>query len=566
VSSKSVPENETNDRPGGGQGWTGDTECIDSCCEYGGNIWYYQCVPCTASPTTTLVTSTAVSTQVPSGNFSNPVIYEDFADNDIFLGPDNAYYFSASNMHYSPGAPILRSYDLLNWEFIGHSVPTLDFGERYDLVGGTAYRAGTWASTLRYRKSTGLWYWYGCIDFWNSYVYTATSVTGPWTRAGAFYATCFYDCGLLIDDDDTMYIVYGSNNVSVAQLSSDGLSIAKKEQVFSYPAEFSGGIEGNRMYKRNGTYYVLDDAPSDGATLIWKSASPWGPWTQKTLAKYVPGPASLGGGSPIQGSLIETPQGEWFFMSFIWSYPSGRLPVLAPITWGSDDFPILGTINGAWGTSYPKPKLPPQPTASWTGTDNFTGTSLGVSWEWNHNPDTTKYKVNNGLTLSTATVTNDLYKARNTLTHRVFGALSVATIVIDTSNLADGDSCGLSGFRDWTAYIGITRNGSTYTISNVQGAVQEANTWETISTGNTMASATIVKGKTWLRGTMEAAATSAHGISFEYSVDGMTFTPLGTSYKMNTDWSYFIGYRWGIFNYATKALGGSISVSSFTMV
>ena len=26
-----------------------------------------------------------------------------------------------------------------------------------------------------------------------------------------------------------------------------------------------------------------------------------------------------------------------------------------------------------------------------TGTDTFTGTTLGPQWEWNHNPDTTKW-------------------------------------------------------------------------------------------------------------------------------------------------------------------------------
>ena len=30
---------------------------------------------------------------------------------------------AASTMHYSPGAPILRSFDLVNWEFAGHSAP-----------------------------------------------------------------------------------------------------------------------------------------------------------------------------------------------------------------------------------------------------------------------------------------------------------------------------------------------------------------------------------------------------------------------------------------------------------
>lgn len=464
-------------------------------------------------------------------------------------------------MHYSPGAPILRSQDLVNWEFVGHSVPTLAFGDHYNMVGGTAYVEGTWASTLRYRKSTGLWYWYGCVDFWNSYVYTAPAVTGPWTQSATFWATCFYDCGLLIDDDDTMYIVYGSNNVHIAQLSSDGLSINQTQQVFSTPSSFSG-IEGNRMYKRNGTYYVLDDAPSDGATLIWKSSSPWGPWTEKNLNWNIPGPIPPYG-TPCQGSLIETPAGDWYFMSFQWAYPSGRLPVLAPITWGSDDFPIFTAVDGAWGETYAAP-LPIQATASWIGNDTFPGTSLAVNWEWNHNPDLTNYTVNNGLTLRTATITNDLYKARNTLTHRVHGPLSNATVVLDIRNMNDGDSCGLAAFRDATAYIGITRNGSIFTISNVQGLLQDAsNGWATNSNGTTTASITTKEYKVWLRGTMQAAASSAHGAWFEYSFDGSTFLPLGGSYTLTEDWHYFIGYRWAIFNYATKALGGYISVSSF---
>ena len=115
------------------------------------------------------------------GTFDNPVIYGDFADNDVSVGPDGAYYFSASNMHYSPGAPVLKSHDLVNWELIGHSVPTLDFGDGYNLTDGEqAYRGGTWASTMRYRESNGLWYWIGCVNFWYTYVYTAEDPAGPW--------------------------------------------------------------------------------------------------------------------------------------------------------------------------------------------------------------------------------------------------------------------------------------------------------------------------------------------------------------------------------------------------
>ena len=117
-----------------------------------------------------------------TGSYTNPVLWEDLADLDIFRVGD-AYYYSASTMHYSPGAPILRSYDLVNWEFVGHSVPNLDFGSsKYDLNGGNAYVKGIWASAMNYRPSNKNFYWIGCVEFNRSYVYTATSVDGTWQK------------------------------------------------------------------------------------------------------------------------------------------------------------------------------------------------------------------------------------------------------------------------------------------------------------------------------------------------------------------------------------------------
>ncbi|KAH6668918.1 glycosyl hydrolase [Halenospora varia] len=494
--------------------------------------------------------------------FTNPIIYEDFADNDVFVGPDGHYYLSASNMHFSPGAPLLRSADLANWEMIGHSVPTLDFSDdRYNLVSSQAYRRGTWASTMRYRASNKTWYWIGCIDFWKSYTYTASSPTGPWKQAAVVYGTCYYDCGLFIDDDDTMYVVHGNDKINMTQLAPDGLSAVKTQQVFSSPSGTSS-IEGNRMYKRNGLYYVLDDYPSGQSTYIWKSTSPWGPWTSKLLQQGVQSPVASGG-TPHQGSLVKTSLGDWYFVSFTWAYPNGRMPVIAPITWGADDYPILTLVNNAWGKNYPN-ALPIKTTASWTGTDNFAGTSLGVAWEWNHNPDVTKYSVNNGITLSTATVTDDLYRARNTLTHRVHGGLPRATILLDFTTMADGDRCGLSAFRDWTAYIGISRSGSDYSLIMQDGLTLNSTTWDTSSLGTTVTSTPVIKGKIWLRGDMDARSAGNKQVTFSYSTDGSTFKTFGRNYTLNTDWAIFEGYRWGIFNYATKALGGSIAVLSFS--
>nr|BFE70115.1 hypothetical protein GCM10020092_034160 [Actinoplanes digitatis] len=112
----------------------------------------------------------------PSGTFTNPVVWQDFADGDIIRVGD-AYYYSASTMHYSPGAPILRSYDLVNWEFAGHSVPRLDFDSNaYDLNGGRAYVKGIWASAFNYRPSDSTYYWLGCTEFNRTYVYASTAI------------------------------------------------------------------------------------------------------------------------------------------------------------------------------------------------------------------------------------------------------------------------------------------------------------------------------------------------------------------------------------------------------
>ncbi|RHZ68344.1 hypothetical protein CDV55_106613 [Aspergillus turcosus] len=491
-------------------------------------------------------------------DFNQPVLWEDLADLDIFR-VDNTFYYSASTMHYSPGAPILQSYDLVNWEFVGHSVPTLDWGSIYNLDGGQAYVKGIWASTLRYRKSNGLWYWIGCVQFSTTYIYTAPSVTGPWTKSGVIN-TCYYDCSLLIDDDDTMYVAYGGTTISVAQLSSNGLSQVKTQQVF---ISTIGAIEGSRFYKINGEYYIFNTLPAN-AEYVLKASSPWGPYTQKLLLKDIATPIT-GGGVPHQGGIVDTPAGDWYYMAFVDSYPGGRVPVLAPITWGSDGFPAITTVNGGWGTQYPYP-LTPHTLTPPTGKDTFQGTTLGPHWEWNHNPDPSYYSVNNGLTLKAATVTTDLYAARNTLTHRILGPDSTATIELTISNMKPGDRSGLAMLRDSSAYVAVINNNGAFRLSMVAGLTMDAN-WNTLSTGSEVAGVNLSgsPSKIWLRAYANIQPGSGRTASFYYSTDGASFHSIGTPYTLNNTWQFFMGYRYGIFNYATMSLGGSVLVSSFEM-
>ncbi|MEU7825526.1 family 43 glycosylhydrolase [Catellatospora sp. NPDC049133] len=526
--------------------------------DWGGNNQQWQLVRVGTNPS-----PSASSSPPPSGGtFANPVLWQDFADIDIIRVGDT-YYYSASTMHYSPGAPILRSYDLVNWEFAGHSVPTLDHSNAYNLNGnGRAYVKGIWASTLNYRPSNSTFYWMGCMEFNKTYVYTASAVDGTWSKRSTIN-NCYYDAGLLVDDNDTMYVAYGNSNISVAQLSADGLSQVRTQQVFTTPSSV-GTLEGARFYKRNGSYYIFLTRPANGQYIL-KSSSPWGPYTMQQLLLNLPGPVS-GGGVPHQGGLVQTQNGAWYYLAFVDSYPGGRIPVLAPVTWTADGWPQLQLVNGAWGSSYPKPNLPapPRQVKPMIGTDTFSGTALGPQWEWNHNPDTSRYTVNNGLRLQTATVTNDLYNARNTLTHRIQGPSSTATIALDYSSMRDGDRAGLAMLRDSSAWIGVKRDNGTTRVVMTNGLTMDGS-WNTTGTGSENASASISGGRIWLRVNADIRPGSGRQARFSYSTDGTNFTALGSAFTLNNAWQFFMGYRFGIFNYATQALGGSVTVSRFDL-
>jgi beta-xylosidase len=490
----------------------------------------------------------------------NPVIWEDLADLDIFRVGD-IYYYSASNMHYSPGAPILRSYDLIHWQYVGHSVPVLDFGSGYNLGDGRrAYVRGTWASFLGYRKANKTFYWGGCVDFKKTYIYTAPAVQGPWHRH-AVLPECYYDAGLLIDTDNTIYVAWGNTTLHVSQLSPNATHQVKTQVVFHAPPNVKV-LEGSRFYKVHGDYYIFTDHPPDSEYVLKSTHGPFGPYKIRPLVVRAVPPVP-GAGSPHQGGIVETQHGDWYYMAFIDAYPGGRVPVLAPMTWDSHGWPHLHLKNNQWPVTVPYP-LPPHPLPPLTGTDRFRGDKLSPQWEWNHNPDDAKYSVHNGLTLQTASVTDDLFQARNTLTHRILGPKSTATIVLNDSRMKNGDRAGLSLFRNSSAWVGVERDNGKYKVV-MEDNIRLGKGWKTVSTGTEVASHPISSGRIWLRVTADIHPGPGRKGRFFWSTDGHTFHPIGSAFVMDNSWPFFMGYRYAIFNYATKSLGGEVKVSSFTM-
>jgi len=502
------------------------------------------------------------SQRTEENTFQNPVLWEDLADVDIIRVGD-AFYFSASNMHYSPGAPILRSYDLVHWEYVGHSIPVQDFSPAYDLKDGRAYVGGNWASFLGYRKSNKTFYWGGCIGFAKTHIYTAPAAEGPWTKK-VVLDNCYYDAGLLVDDDDTMYVAYGNTTLHVAQLSPDATHEVKTEVVFKSPPAM-GMLEGSRFYKINGNYYIFATHPADAEYVLRSTTGPFGPYEIRPLLiktkSTVPG-----AGVPHQGGIVQTPKGDWYYMAFIDAYPGGRMPVLAPLKWNTDGWPSLDIPDNTWLGSYPLPKIDGSRhrIPSLEGTDHFEGPVLGPQWEWNHNPDPTKYSIHRGLVLKTATVTEDIYSARNTLTHRILGPSSTAAILLDDSLMKDGDRAGLAIFRDSSAWIGIARDGGKARVV-VKDNITMDRHWNTASTGSEVASIPITGQKIWLRVAADIHPGPGHTANFSYSLDGKSFEPLGPPFVLNANWPFFMGYRYAIFNYATQSLGGDVAVQSFAI-
>ncbi|KAF9869777.1 xylosidase glycosyl [Colletotrichum karsti] len=525
----------------------------------------------------TLLAATAV---VAQSTFENPVIYEDLADLEV-IRVNDTYYYTASTMHYSPGAPVLKSYDLVNWEFIGHSVPELIFGDKYYLNGsGKAYVGGIWASSLQYRESNGLFYWYGCVQSGKTYIFTASDPAGEWTAQPPINE-CYYDLGVLVDKDDTMYIAYGMYNISVVQLSSDGLEPVRKEVVWSDSTRY---LEGARFYHINDSYYIWLTKPADGQHVL-KADNPWGPYTNQTVLDRMTSPIP-NSGTPHQGGIVDTPEGDWYYMSFLDAYPAGRIPSLAPLTWDEDGWPHIVTDEaGGWAKTYPLPVTADKTiTPAGEFSDSFDGQKLNVEWEWNHNPDNTAWELGTeGLTLHTATVTDELYAARNTLTHRILGPKSSGTFRLNLAGMSDGDIAGASIFRDDSAYIGFQKEGDSLKLFLVEDILApESAGFETTSNGTVTATANdadldlaaIASGEhdIWLRITADVTpsfglpeGTNDNYAQLAYSTDGETFKQLGADWHLHNRWQYFMAFRFAVFNYATKSLGGYVLVKEFNM-
>ena len=493
------------------------------------------------------------------GTYTNPVIAADFPDPDVILVNDT-YYMVNTTMFVFPGVTILKSDDLVNWQYCGNAVQRFDFSPCYDLDGCNRYGHGQWATSLKYHN--GKFYLLFITLNEGGFLCTADKPEGPWEIRKL--PKGFYDPGLFFDDDGKIYVAHGYNQIFVTELDKN--FAPKGNDSLVYTGDIRRGLEGTHVYKINGYYYLYSTYGGlDGFQAALRSKSIYGPYEQKVVIRDTTHGVNYG---IHQGALIETQTGEWWTMLFVDSGPFGRFPSLQPVTW-KDGWPMVG-IDGKAVVTYRKPNVGKEYSKTILPTsDEFDGTSLGMQWEWNHNPEPANWSLSEKpgyLRLRTVKVVDSLPKARNTLTQRMFAyysdtLFSTASTKMDIGQMKEGDIAGLAVFQDPYAFVGIKRIGGKNWIVMVNNGRTIDSTVVDGSTIYFRASALHGSGAApYYRGRSVAGSGT---VSFSHSLDGRSFVRIGNDFQMRFSLKIFTGNKFCLFNFATKETGGYVDFDWF---
>lgn len=512
-----------------------------------------------------------------NGTFTNPLFYDEFSDPDMIRVGDT-FYLTGTTMHSMPGLPILRSKDLVNWEFVAYAMKTLDLGPEFRLEDGrNMYGQGIWAPSFRYHEGT--YYIFSNVNKRNTQVFTATDPAGPWQHRAM--RRSLHDLSVLFDDDGKAYVIWGYRSIQFAQLTADLLDIVPGTQREIIP-ESAGMGEGVHFYKIDGKYFIISAWYDQRMRMPAARADrPEGPYEvnqaisideefglaqgnrladmRGTKPPYDirPGdPHATGKLALHQGGIVQTPAGEWWGFSMMDYNSVGRLTALSPITW-RDGWPYFGLPGNLGKTprTWVKPKTtaPESIKVPYLRNDDFSGPSLQPIWQWNHVPADDAWSLDERkghLRLHSLPATS-LWDARNTLTQRSIGPRSSASTVLETSSLQDGDIAGLALFNRPYAWIGVERaNGKT---SLVQFDEQTNRTTRVHLEGK----------RVWLRADCDFLTERA---TFAYSTDGRQFERLGEPLTLVFQLTTFQGVRYALFNYNTTGKrGGTADFDTFTV-
>lgn len=482
-----------------------------------------------------------------NGKFQNPVVFSDFPDPDV-IRVDDTFYMVTTTMHHFPGATIIKSKDLVNWEYCARPLMQLSASDRYSLLGGqNAYAAGMWACSMKYHN--GKFHILINGNDAGGWLLTATDPEGKWEMKQL--SRSYYDPSMLFDNGK-VYVACGIGNIAICELDEE-FNFKQDKRVISD----KDGLEGCHLYKIGDYYYIYATYGGwPSGQVVFRSKNIFGPYEEKMLVeKVINGQVN----TIHQGALFDTTEGEWWTIMQEDKGALGRMPNLQPVKW-NDGWPVVGN-NGVPYTTYTKPNVGASyPAVALPTNDAFRSYPLGMQWEWNHNPDGSGWSLferpgwlrlkalpADGVKTSPA----PLMQARNMLTQRIPVIHSrqntpiKGTVKIDVSHLQEGDRAGICIFQDPYAFLAVeVKNGQKRLLWRQDIVDSRTNTQRAEKTLSTTISDVI-----YLRATVNYSNSQT---AFYYSTDNKTYKSIGQSTKLGYNLSVFVGARFGLFCYNSQ--------------
>ena len=517
-----------------------------------------------------LLSTTAVSADdyetLQMEKVQNPMLWADVPDPDVIRVGDT-FYLVSTTMHLMPGAPIMKSKDLKNWETVGYIFDKLTDSPKYDMKEGTVYGRGQWATSLKYHNGK----FYALLApneagaMGDTYIFTADKAEGPWKILSRMRH--FHDCSLFFDDDNRVYVVYGTGEMMELKSDLSDVIEGTHQQIFQREEDEKGLLEGSRVIKHNGKYYLLmiSHVYAPGRhrrEVCYRADDIHGPWEKQVILE-----SEFGGFSyEAQGTIVDTEDGDWYGIIFQDRGGVGRVLTLMPCRW-INGWPMLGDENGKVPDTVRALKNG-EPKTGIVKSDDFENSKLGLHWQWNHNPIDNAWSLTERpgfLRLKTSRVVPNIYLAPNSLTQRMMGPTSSASVCIDLSHLKDGDCAGFAAFNSDSGLLTVKKKGKRLVLEMSEQKVEltEREKAVTAVEEKVIESVDLKQNKIWLRIDADFRPSTDNRFggkdlaTFYYSLDGEQWTKIGSDYKMGFDWRrFFMGSKFTLFCYATKKAGG----------
>ncbi len=483
-----------------------------------------------------------------NGRYRNPILYIDYSDPDVIrVGSD--FYMTASSFTYVPGLPILHSKDLVNWELINYAVKELQ--PRYNMP---QHGCGVWAPAIRYNNGK-FYIYYGDPDL--GIMMTCTDdPRGEWSPLTVVKDTVgTIDTCPFWDDDGKAYIVHGyaksrsgiKSKLAVCEMTPDGTSVISEDKIVFDGTISQPTLEGPKMYKRGGYYYIM--APAGGVPTGWqtvlRSKNVYGPYEDRIVLRT--GLTDING--PHQGGWVELESGESWFVHFQDLEVCGRIIHLQPVHW-VNDWPVMGenADSGMCGQpvmEYKKPDVGGEyPVTTVPTSDDFASDKLGLQWQWqaNNRPEWYSLTAAPGhlrLYAQKAETEKDAYmwNMPNVITQMWTAPSMVTTVKVDMPAGTGKNKAALGVIGLKYGYIALRDNG---TIEFTEGHSGDKNTdccewsnqYERVVTDKIVSVTSV-----YLRTEVVAKRNSLTAkVYCSYSLDGKDFRTMGSFDAVQGKW------------------------------